>query len=51
MGAAGRPKGTKNKDFHKAEGDRKSTFKAQKQEKQKKANDYFKAKTAANRKA
>jgi hypothetical protein len=57
MGAAGRPKGTKNKDSHKAGGDRgRSTgFKSQKQEseqeKQKKADDYFNTKTASNQKA
>jgi hypothetical protein len=56
MGAAGRPKGTKNKDSHNAGGDRRSTgFKSQKQEaeqeKQKKVDDCFKARTAANRKA
>ena len=54
MGTAGRPKGAKNKGFHKAGGDRRSTsFKElkqeSKQEKQKKADDFFMARSAANR--
>ena len=54
MGTAGRPKGAKNKGFHKAGGDRRSTsFKElkqeSKQEKQNKTDDFFTARSAANR--